>query len=162
MLNTKAVVNVLNYIPRRGGLQTEGEYAVKVLLEVKKLISDSSNLNNKLVHELALVHNVKEVVNDGDLIKQILLNCNQKTWVGLSVLTRQEEETPKQHLNRILECNVKEILYVAMASCLVNSKYTKAEALWHDKNFPTSFKKERIKYLTMVGKIMEKLNSLID
>lgn len=158
MFTMKAIIAVLNQVPRRGGLQNEGTHAVEVKIQALKCINCSVNADT--IAQLSLVHDIKEIELEGEFVKQILLNSSPEVRQGIDILTRQEGETSKEHFERVLDCNNKEVLIVKMADCLVNAKFTEKEMQWHWNTFKTSPKKQRIKYLSRVGMILEKLNTI--
>ena len=155
-----AVLKVLSKVPRRGGLQNEAEHAIAVKKLIPHLNKELLSFDVDFAKDLAIIHDVKEIGLEEDIVKMIMLSCTPSLLKGLDALSRKEGESSKEHFKRVLSSDSLEVLVVKMADNLVNARYTIAEQQWHDSHFSYSYKRDRIKYLYRVGMIKERIMDL--
>ena len=156
------VLKVLVKVPRRGGLQNEAEHAISVKNVIPTILKNINVLSFDVnfAQDLAVIHDIKEIELETDIIKMIMLSCSPSLLQGLDVLSRREGEKSEEHFNRVLSSDSLEVLAVKMADNLINAKYTVAEQQWHNSHFSYSYKRDRIKYLKRVGMIKERIMDL--
>ena len=162
-MNQKAVLKVLVRVPRRGGLQNEAEHAVSVKNVIPNILKSINLLSFDVdfAKDLAIIHDIKEIELEEDIVKMIMLSCSPSLLQGLDVLSRREGEKSEEHFKRVLSTQSLEVLVVKMADNLVNAKYTVTEQQWHNSHFSYSYKRDRIKYLKRAGLIEERIKELL-
>lgn len=141
------IINTLSKFPRRSGLQTEATLAYRTMQKASDLtFGESVNSNNIVM--LALLHNINNITGiDESSISFCTTQLSNDIKNNLKLFTIGENESSENVFERII-CSVDlEVLYVYLASCYI-------------KTYGYTYNKERIKWLTRAGKVIEAINEL--
>lgn len=161
-MDTFEIFNIIEEIPRRGGLQTEGYHVCRVREHLLSLFDKHGIYSHNLIlaGDLAVVHDIREIGLSSDTIKYIESLCTPNILIGLDILSRKVGESSLAHFKRVLSCGDATVLAVKWADCMANAEYTEAEKDWHNKTFEYDYSIDQQKYLNRADKVLAVLKSM--